>query len=106
MFDVDIFGEPVSQRQGSRLAESFEYPPFSVLNAREGWWQERKRQWLSLGIKSELGRGGDLIPNGGGNGSKARYDQGVINGKPAAAASDCRHGLHTWQNDKRAEGCA
>jgi hypothetical protein len=33
-------------------------PPFSVMNAREGWWQDRKRAWLALGIKSELGRGG------------------------------------------------
>ena len=39
------------------LAERFGIPPFSVLNAREGWWQGRKRAWLALGIKSELGRG-------------------------------------------------
>lgn len=40
------------------LSERFMIPPFSVLNAREGWWQDRKRAWLALGIKSELGRGG------------------------------------------------
>lgn len=45
------------------LAEKFGVPPFSVLNAREGWWQDRKRQWLALGIQSELGRG---APIGGG----------------------------------------
>ena len=39
------------------LAAAFGVPPFTVLNAREGWWQDRKRAWLSLGIKSELGRG-------------------------------------------------
>lgn len=38
------------------LAERFGVPPFSVLNAREGWWQARKDAWLSLGIQSELGR--------------------------------------------------
>lgn len=27
------------------------------MNAREGWWQDRKRAWLALGIQSELGRG-------------------------------------------------
>ena len=58
MFDLDLFGEPVINGHKSILAQTFEYPPFSVLNAREGWWQERKRQWLALGIKSELGRGG------------------------------------------------
>src|SRR6202163_1947605 len=39
------------------LAERFMIPPFSVLNARGGWWQERKAAWLALGIQSELGRG-------------------------------------------------
>lgn len=39
------------------LAERFGVPPFSVLNAREGWWQARKAAWLALGIQSELGRG-------------------------------------------------
>lgn len=39
------------------LADRFGIPPFSVLNAREGWWQDRKRAWLALGIKSEVGRG-------------------------------------------------
>lgn len=43
------------------LAARFGVPPFSVLNAREGWWQERKRAWLALGIRSEVGRGGNLL---------------------------------------------
>ena len=42
------------------LADKFGIPPFSVLNAREGWWQNRKRAWLGLGIKSEIGR--DIAP--------------------------------------------
>ena len=58
MNDLDLFGEPVINGHKSVLARTFEYPPFSVLNAREGWWQDRKRQWLALGIKSEVGRGG------------------------------------------------
>lgn len=41
------------------LSDRFGVPPFSVLNAREGWWQDRKRAWLALGIQSEVGRGGD-----------------------------------------------
>lgn len=39
------------------LADRFGVPPFSVLRAAEGWWQDRKRAWLALGIMSELGRG-------------------------------------------------
>lgn len=42
------------------LAERFIVPPFSVLDARQGYWQDRKRAWLSLGIESELGRGVNL----------------------------------------------
>jgi len=41
----------------NELSRRFIVPPFSVLNAREGWWQKRKRWWLSFGIKSEVGRG-------------------------------------------------
>lgn len=44
-------------RTEKALAERYRMPPFSVLDARKGDWQERKRQWLALGIKSEIGRG-------------------------------------------------
>ena len=46
------------------LVERFMIPPFSVLNARGGWWQERKAAWLALGIQSELGRGENSAPGG------------------------------------------
>lgn len=45
------------------LSDRFVMPPFSVLDARQGYWQERKRFWLAKGIKSELGRG-DCDPAG------------------------------------------
>jgi hypothetical protein len=46
---------------GATLADKFMVAPFSVLNAREGWWQARKAAWIALGIRSEVGRGGNLI---------------------------------------------
>jgi hypothetical protein len=50
-------GEQENREQAKRtLAERFGVPPFSVINARSGWWQERKAAWIALGIKSELGR--------------------------------------------------
>lgn len=52
----DLFGNPIQPEKSGPLAERFEFPPFSVLNAREGEWQDRKRAWISLGIKSGLGR--------------------------------------------------
>lgn len=54
----DMFGAVIHNRHDSVLGAAFLVPPFSILNAREGWWQERKDAWLSLGIQSEIGRGG------------------------------------------------
>lgn len=51
---------PQAKAMGS-LAAEFMIPPFSVLNAREGWWQDRKQEWIALGIDSELGRGENLL---------------------------------------------
>jgi hypothetical protein len=50
-------GEP-----SRKLTERFGIAPFSVFNAREGWWQDRKRKWVELGIRSERGR--DAPPGG------------------------------------------
>lgn len=36
-------------------------PPFSVFDARDGRWQNRKKWWISLGIKSETGRGNNTF---------------------------------------------
>jgi len=46
------------------LTDRFVVPPFSVLDTRQGYWQERKRKWLRMGIASELGRGQDMLAMG------------------------------------------
>jgi hypothetical protein len=38
------------------LRERFTVPPFTTLDTKQGYWQDRKREWLALGIESELGR--------------------------------------------------
>lgn len=43
------------------LAGRFLLPPFSLLDARQGWWRERKAAWLASGIQSELGRNDQLL---------------------------------------------
>lgn len=43
------------------LAERFIVPPVTTLDARQGYWRDRKRAWLSLGIRSEQGRGLNLL---------------------------------------------
>ena len=53
--DYDELGEEQNQTS-KKLSDRFLIPPFSVLDTRQGIWQDRKRWWLSLGIKSELGR--------------------------------------------------
>ncbi len=53
----DQFGPKVA----ATLAGRFVVPPFSVLDARADYWQNRKRAWLGLGIESEVGRGGQLV---------------------------------------------
>ena len=47
---------PGGGSEGLNLSDRFGIPPFTVLDARRGWWRERKREWLGLGIQSELGR--------------------------------------------------
>lgn len=42
------------------LSETFGVFPSSILDTRRGEWQSRKKQWLDLGIASEIGRGDNL----------------------------------------------
>ncbi len=46
----------VPGRTADALRASFFYPPFSILDARAGWWQARKKLWLREGLRSDLGR--------------------------------------------------
>jgi hypothetical protein len=58
----DEAGEGGERQDGAgSLAGRFLIAPFSVMNAREGWWQDRKRKWISHGIESEVGRDGNLL---------------------------------------------
>ena len=56
------YGEKGNIEQArTTLAERFIVPPFSVLDARQGYWQERKKAWIALGIESEVGRDNNLL---------------------------------------------
>lgn len=64
-FDLDALDHGDGAGAGSNggagsLVDSFGAPPFSVFDARQGYWQDRKRAWLALGIRSEIGRGDSL----------------------------------------------
>ena len=79
--EIDSLLTPEDEKEKEvkgNLSDRFLIPPFSVLNAREGWWQDRKRAWLALGIKSEEGRGKETNAAPGGSVMVAGYDK---NGK-------------------------
>jgi hypothetical protein len=77
---VDLFGETLKPKASGPVADKFGFPPFSVLDARGGDWQERKRAWLALGIESEVGRdtGGNFGEGVGGAKSIVKGVQGHI----------------------------
>jgi DNA modification methylase len=51
------------EAQTGTLVERYVVPPFSILDARQGYWKERKKEWQSL-IVSEVGRDEGLLGNG------------------------------------------
>jgi DNA modification methylase len=60
--EVDLFGNtPVDKLPGGAMCQRFIEPPFTTLDQRTGRWQDRKRDWMALGIQSEMGRGDDLL---------------------------------------------
>ncbi len=89
-----------------KLEERYIYPPFSVLDARQGVWQDRKRQWLALGIRSEIGRGENCLGSGahsvytgesewagerGGNKNYARcFGQDIMRGEYVVGSSKAK----------------
>lgn len=75
------------------LQERFLVPPFSVLDTMQGYWRDRKAAWLSLGIRSEIGRGENLIQY-----SEVCNAAGGYNAKKAHAFGDA---AERQRSDKR-----
>lgn len=53
----------------SSLKEKFIVPPFSVLDTRQGYWQDRKRKWNEIGLSSQETREDIEIVSKSGQGS-------------------------------------
>jgi DNA modification methylase len=51
---IDLFGNEIVK--DVLLRDKFIEPPFSVLDTKSGNWARRKKQWLKIGLKSEVGR--------------------------------------------------
>jgi hypothetical protein len=56
LYGTDLFGASAAPKPSGPVAERFLFPPFTVLDAKAADWQERKRAWLAIGLRSELGR--------------------------------------------------
>ena len=80
------------------LNERFIIPPFSIFDTRQGYWQERKRAWLALGIKSEIGRDAYAMGDAGGfKGSTQARPTNVTNGlKPSIFDPVLCEVLYRW----------
>lgn len=74
--EFDLFEYEANKQSGSEnesseyvitsLQERFIVPPFSVLDTKQGYWQDRKRLWNSLGFDSQETREGiDIVSKGG-----------------------------------------
>jgi DNA modification methylase len=59
---VDLFGQEIITNP--LLRDKFIEPPFSILDTKQGNWQRRKKEWMRIGMKSEVGRDSVVINMG------------------------------------------
>lgn len=52
--EFDLFGNKIEKK--GDLKKEFGANPFSILDTKDGLWQARKKRWINMGIKSEVGR--------------------------------------------------
>lgn len=60
-FNEEVFQVEKEIIEKTKLSDRFIVPPFSVFDTRQAYWTQRKRSWKELGIKSEIGRDGNLM---------------------------------------------
>ena len=99
LFGRDLFGDAIHPVRNGALSVRFEFPPFSVLNAREGEWQKRKQAWISTGIKSEVGRGAVCYQIG----DKAKWDESIKKRNRSAPGGSLRLACD-YSNKERGDG--
>lgn len=65
-FDFDEAEQDIAKTyddKKEKLQDRFLIPPFSILDTRQGYWQDRKRIWKSI-LKSQNGRDDGLLGDG------------------------------------------
>ena len=63
-WDINLMDFNIIERKTGKIKEEFIYTPTTVLNTRDKVWQDRRKEWLDLGIQSEIGREDGLIYGG------------------------------------------
>ena len=66
-YDMSEFGfdlEEEVEEEKKNLKDEFIVPPLSILDTRQGYWQDRKNEWKSLGLDSGIGRDDELLGKG------------------------------------------
>lgn len=97
-------GAPTPEVAAKTLAERFGVPPFSVLDARQGYWQTRKAAWIALGIQSELGRGGTGNANGPAGGTQKVYRMAEKTARQASPGGSPRPAMNYSKTKARGNG--
>lgn len=69
------------------LHERFLVPPFSIFDTRQWYWQDKKREWLAMGIKGELGRDENQSNKSFRNMSHITYGKGDLDKMSSQAIS-------------------
>jgi len=57
IYGTDLFGDVIQPKASGVVKQRFVMPPFTILDAKQGEWQDRKRAWATIGMKGEVGRG-------------------------------------------------
>lgn len=62
-FGFELFDEEdeTTTEDYKSLEENYIVPPFSVFDTKQGYWKQRKKEWLNLGIESEKGRDAECL---------------------------------------------
>lgn len=72
--ELDLFGNPIIPN--ADLKRDFGANPFTIIDTKDGLWQARKKKWINMGIKSEVGRDSVSIHIGT-DGYSKRCDDGT-----------------------------
>lgn len=91
-YEFDLFGEKVDEiEKKGFLQKRFLIPPFSTFDTRQGYWQERKSQWLELTGNLSETRNNEYGTLGGANNNLlATINEGTSNFDPVLAEIICK----------------